>query len=183
MHAHLGGYFGMVKRLDDCLGRIRDALKSLGQLENTVILFLSDHGCHFKTRNGEYKRSGHEASIRIPMMAHGGPFTGGGRVDALASLVDVAPTLLDAAGVEPPAEMQGRSLLPLVRRDPGAPRVAPRQRLLPDLRGDLGPRRPHPPLEGHLPRRRRRGGGPTTAGSSPGTTRPSCTTSTTTRTS
>ncbi len=62
----LGGYFGMVKRLDEALGRMRDALKSLGMADNTVILFTSDHGNHFKTRNPEYKRSCHEASVCAP---------------------------------------------------------------------------------------------------------------------
>ncbi|MEM1026791.1 MAG: sulfatase-like hydrolase/transferase [Planctomycetota bacterium] len=118
--AHLGGYFGMIKRLDEALGRIVDALKSLGVLENTVIAYISDHGCHFKTRNSEYKRSGHDPSMRIPMMLHGGPFTGGGRVEQFVSLVDLAPTLLDVAGVDVPSSMQGRSVLPLVNRDADA---------------------------------------------------------------
>ncbi|MEM8783132.1 MAG: sulfatase-like hydrolase/transferase [Planctomycetota bacterium] len=119
-HAHLGGYFGMVKRLDEAFGRITDALRSLDALEDTVIVFLSDHGCHFKTRNGEYKRSGHDASIRVPMMLHGGPFSGGGRLSQMVSLVDIAPTLLDTAGIAVPDAMAGRSLLPLVRRDSAA---------------------------------------------------------------
>jgi arylsulfatase A-like enzyme len=111
----IGGYCGMVKRLDEALGRLVDALKSLGQFDNTVIVFTSDHGCHFKTRNDEYKRSGHEASIRVPLAFHGGPFTGGGSLRQLTSLIDLAPTLLDAAGLPVPAAMQGRSLLPLLR--------------------------------------------------------------------
>jgi arylsulfatase A-like enzyme len=117
---HLGGYFGMVQRLDDALGRLVDALHSLGQLDNTVILFTADHACHFKTRNREYKRSGHEASIRVPTMLHGGPFRGGGRVEQLVSLVDLPATLLDAAGIAAPDTFEGRSLLPLLRRDPDA---------------------------------------------------------------
>jgi arylsulfatase A-like enzyme len=113
---HLGGYYGMVTRLDEALGRVYDALKSLRILDNTIILFFSDHGCHFKTRNREYKRSCHESSIRIPCMLHGGPFVGGGHVDELVSLVDLPPTLLDAAGIDVPDHMQGRSMLPLVDR-------------------------------------------------------------------
>ena len=116
---HLGGYFSMVKRLDEALGRLIDALHSLDILEDTVILFTSDHACHFKTRNAEYeyKRSGHESSIRVPTMLYGGPFTGGGRLDQLVSLVDLPATLLDAAGIDPPPTFEGRSLLQLVRRD------------------------------------------------------------------
>jgi len=115
-HQHLGGYYGMVKRLDEALGRIQDALKSLDMTKNTIILFLSDHGCHFKTRNAEYKRSCHESSIRIPMAITGPGFTAGGRLEQLISLVDMPPTLLDAAGIQVPESMQGRSLLPLVKR-------------------------------------------------------------------
>jgi len=108
---HLGGYFGMVKRLDEALGRLTDALESMSLLDNTIILFTTDHGCHFKTRNAEYKRSCHESSVRIPMVLTGPSFNGGGRIQDLVSLVDMPPTLLDAAGLPIPAEMEGRSIL------------------------------------------------------------------------
>ena len=111
----LAGYCGMVNRLDEALGRLIDALISLDMLDNTIILFTSDHGCHFRTRNDEYKRSPHEASIRLPTAFYGGPFNGGGRLAELVSLVDLPPTLLDAAGIDAPAHMQGRSILPLLR--------------------------------------------------------------------
>ena len=115
-HQHLGGYYGMVKRLDEAFGRVLDALESLSLAEETVVLFTSDHGCHFKTRNGEYKRSCHESSIRVPSLLRGGPFNGGGRVDELVSLVNLPKTLLDAGGVDPAPGMRGSSLLPLVNR-------------------------------------------------------------------
>ena len=115
-HQHLGGYFGMVKRLDEALGRLRDALKSLRLSDNTIVLFTSDHGCHFKTRNSEYKRSCHESSIRLPMTLCGPGFDSGGQIPQLVSLVDMPPTLLDAAGLPVPPLMQGRSLMPLMRR-------------------------------------------------------------------
>ncbi|MES2463864.1 MAG: sulfatase-like hydrolase/transferase [Armatimonadota bacterium] len=114
-HQHLPGYFGMVKRLDEALGRLLDTLTSLGIRDNTIVLFTSDHGSHFKTRNSEYKRSCHEASIRVPTAISGACFTGGGRLRELVSLVDLPPTLLDAAGIPVPAAMQGQSLLPLLR--------------------------------------------------------------------
>ena len=116
-HQHLGGYYGMVKRLDEALGRLMDTLKSLDLDKDTIILFTSDHGCHFKTRNSEYKRSCHESSIRVPTVLSGPGFKGGGRIEDLVSLVDLPPTLLDAAGLEVPPTMQGRSVLPLVRGD------------------------------------------------------------------
>lgn len=111
---HLAGYYGMVKRLDEAFGRLLDALKSLGLENDTIVLFTSDHGCHFKTRNDEYKRSCHESSIRVPMALTGPGFEAGGRMRALVNNTDIAPTLIDAAGLPVPETMQGRSILPLL---------------------------------------------------------------------
>ncbi len=117
-HQHLAGYYGMVKRLDEAFGRLLDALKSLNLLDDTIVLFTADHGNHFKTRNAEYKRSGHEASIRVPTAVQGPGFNGGGRISQLVSLMDIPPTLLDAAGLPVPEVMQGRSFLPLAQKQP-----------------------------------------------------------------
>lgn len=111
------GYCAMIKRLDDGLGRLMDALESTGQTEGTTVVFLSDHGCHFKTRNDEYKRTPHESSVRVPFALWGAGWNGGGEHRCAASLVDLAPTLLDAAGIPIPEAMQGRSLLPATRGD------------------------------------------------------------------
>jgi len=114
-HQHLGGYCGVVRRLDEALGRLLDALKSLRLDGRTIVLFTSDHGCHFKTRNGEYKRSCHESSIRVPAALRGPGFDGRGQARGLVSLVDIPATLLDAAGLPVPETMQGRSVLPLLQ--------------------------------------------------------------------
>ena len=106
----LAGYFGMCRRLDDAFGRLMDALISLGLLDDTIVAFASDHGCHFRTRNDEYKRSCHEASVRTPCMIHGGPFTGGGRIDRPFQLTDLAPTLCGAANIDPPGGAHGHDL-------------------------------------------------------------------------
>lgn len=111
------GYCGMVKRCDEALGRLLDSLRSLGQLDDTIVLFTSDHGCHFRTRNAEYKRSCHDASIRVPTAIWGSSFIGGGTLKQMSSLVDLPATLLDAAGITPPSAMVGQSLLRLVRRE------------------------------------------------------------------
>lgn len=118
-HQHLGGYCGQIRRVDEGLGRLLDALRSLDIADDTIVALTSDHGCHFKTRNDEYKRSCHDASIRVPMALRGPGFDGGRLIDRPVSTIDVPPTLLDAAGIEVPAQMQGRSFLPLVR-DPDA---------------------------------------------------------------
>ena len=123
---HLGGYWGMIKRLDEALGRIQDALMSLGLDDNTIVCFTSDHACHFKTRNGEYKRSCHDSSIRVPTGLWGGPFNGGGTVKQMVSLVDIPPTLLDACGIDVPETMEGRSIRSVLggQSDPDWPEEA-----------------------------------------------------------
>lgn len=103
-------YLGCCASLDHNLGRIRVELEKLGLTDDTLIIFTSDHGCHFRTRNGEYKRSCHESSIRIPMVAYGPGFKGGKVVDGLVSLIDIAPTILAVGGVSEPRYMRGRPL-------------------------------------------------------------------------
>ncbi|MDT0345931.1 sulfatase-like hydrolase/transferase [Streptomyces litchfieldiae] len=122
-HRHLGGYLGQIKRVDEGVGRLRDALRSLGVEDRTVLAYTADHGSHFRTRNAEYKRSAHDASVRVPLALTGPGFTGGGRIRHPVSTVDLVPTLLEAAGVPVPDGVQGRSFLPLVGggTDPGRP--------------------------------------------------------------
>lgn len=107
-------YLGCVSSLDANLGRIRNTLKELGLDKNTLIIYTSDHGCHFRTRNAEYKRSCHESSIRTPLVICGPGFGGGKVVHELVSLIDLPPTVLAAAGVKPPDYMQGCPLQALV---------------------------------------------------------------------
>ncbi len=114
--SQLGGYYGCVKRIDEAFGRILDSLTSLGLDKNTVVLFTSDHGSHFKTRNDEYKRSCHDSSTRTPMAIIGPDFMQGGEVKELTSLIDIPPTLLDIAGIEIPNYMRGKSILPLANK-------------------------------------------------------------------
>ncbi|MBN1642603.1 MAG: sulfatase-like hydrolase/transferase [Anaerolineae bacterium] len=107
-------YLGCIHSLDANLGRIRDQLEALGIADQTLIIYTSDHGSHFRTRNSEYKRSCHEASIRIPMVACGPGFRGGVVVDELVSLIDLPPTVLTAAGVAQDASLRGHAVQPLV---------------------------------------------------------------------
>ncbi len=117
---NLGDYWGCCKRLDESFGQLRDALRSMNLHENTIVVFASDHGSQFATRNWDGKCSCHDVSARVPGAIWGGPFLGGGSVRQPVSLVDLAPTLLDACGVTPPETMQGRSFFPLLggRTDP-----------------------------------------------------------------
>lgn len=114
--SQLSDYYACVARMDDTIGTIRHALAETGLDRNTILAFLSDHACHFKTRNSEYKRSPHEGSIHIPLIVEGPGFNRGLRISELVSQVDLTPTLLSAVGVPVPASMQGRSFLPLLDR-------------------------------------------------------------------
>src|SRR5258708_29303267 len=102
--------------MDECVGTIRKTLAETGLDRNTILIFTSDHACHFRTRNAEYKRSPHESSIHIPLVIEGPGFNRAMEISELVSQVDFAPTLLAACGVSAPASMQGHSFLPLLDR-------------------------------------------------------------------
>lgn len=107
-------YLGCCASLDHNVGRIIDKLEEMGVAENTVIIYTSDHGSHFKTRNDEYKRSCHESSLHIPLIISGPGFRDEKNIEELVSLIDLSPTFLDLAGLEVPDYMQGNSLKSLV---------------------------------------------------------------------
>jgi arylsulfatase A-like enzyme len=108
--SHLPGYYGCVQAIDDCVGKLVETLQATGQLENTIILFFSDHGCTFRTRIGEYKRSPHESSLRVPFILAGPGFDQAAVINEVVSLLDLTPTLLDGACATVPVSMQGKSL-------------------------------------------------------------------------
>ncbi len=117
--SQLSDYFGCVTSIDNSVGTLTGALQQQGFLDNTIVLFISDHSCHFKTRNVEYKRSPHASSIHVPLIMAGPRFNRSLELRELVGQVDVTPTLLEACGAPIPQTMQGRSFLPLVegRRD------------------------------------------------------------------
>lgn len=108
----LPDYYGIVERVDECVGKLTTCLDQNGLREDTLIAFTSDHGCTFRTRPGEYKRTCHESAVRVPALINGPGVDGGQVVEEVVSHVDWAPTILDAAGVDVPEEMHGRSVLP-----------------------------------------------------------------------
>ncbi len=108
--ANYPDYLGCCNALDANVGRIRALLEKLGAWEDTVVIYTADHGSHFRTRNGEYKRSPHDASVHIPMIMRGPGFRGGRVETAIASLIDLPRTLLGAAGLPAPRAMAGRNL-------------------------------------------------------------------------
>lgn len=114
--AQLPGYYGDVKSVDESVGTILKTLAEENLLDNTIVVFMSDHGCHFRTRNTEYKRSPHESSIHVPLILQGPGLNQSRKVNNLVSMIDVAPTLLDAVGVQVPDSMQGHSFMPVINR-------------------------------------------------------------------
>ncbi len=109
-------YYAMIELIDDNVGRMLDALEDSGQLTNTIVIFMSDHGemlgdhglllkgCRF-----------YEGLVRVPLiMSWPGRFRQNERRQALVELTDIAPTLLELAGVPIPARMQGLSLRSLL---------------------------------------------------------------------
>ncbi|MGH9325601.1 MAG: sulfatase-like hydrolase/transferase [Terriglobia bacterium] len=111
----LPDYYGAIKAVDDSVGVLLRTLSEEHLSDNTIVLMLSDHANHFLTRTYvEWKCSPHESSIHIPLLMQGPGFDFSRMMPQVVSMVDIAPTLLDAVGIEPPASMQGRSFFPLL---------------------------------------------------------------------
>mgnify|MGYP003877252995 CR=1 FL=1 len=104
-------YYGSVSFIDEQIGRILSALEKRGWLENTLILYTSDHGDMTGDHHLWRKSYAYEPSARIPMIVCGLNAAGGKTLDAPAELRDILPTFLDAAGAEIPPSVDGRSLL------------------------------------------------------------------------
>lgn len=125
----LPDYYGCIEAIDSSVGRLRRILEEENLADDTIFVFFSDHGCHFMTRNQEYKRSTHNSSIRVPLIIDGPGFHGMQQISELVGLIDLAPTLLEAAGVPVPSSWKGRSFLPLVN-DLEARQKWPNQQLI-----------------------------------------------------
>lgn len=124
-------YLGCCHSLDTNLGRVIKALKEKELFEHTVIVYVSDHGSHFRTRNqdshlngyDDYKRSCHSACLHVPLIISGPGFRGGKRIKELVSTASLPKTLLAMAGVNVGDKMIGEDLGLLVnqtsvQRDP-----------------------------------------------------------------
>ena len=127
--AQLPDYYGCIEAIDQSVGRVRRILEEEHLADDTIFVFMSDHGCHFMTRNQEYKRSTHNSSLRVPLIFDGPGFRGAQQVPELVGLIDLAPTLLEAAGVPVPSSWKGHSMLPLLN-DPEARQSWPNQQLI-----------------------------------------------------
>lgn len=115
-------YYAEIEHVDMHVGRLLEALTERGLQDDTLVIFTSDNGMPFPRA----KATLYDYGTRMPLvMWWGDNIEGGQRVDELVSHTDIAPTILEIAGVEGPSEMSGRSLASLLAREPGqAPRDA-----------------------------------------------------------
>ena len=114
-------YDGSIRGADAELQRVLEKLGELDMEEDTLLLFVSDHGEEFLDHGGHF----HEENVygelsNVPLVAYWpGVIPEGIVVESTVQLLDVAPTLLDLAGIEIPEAMQGQSLVPLLSGDSG----------------------------------------------------------------
>lgn len=111
-------YMRVVASVDDNVGRVLDYLDESGLSENTIVIYTTDNGMFVGDHGMFDKRYMHEAALRIPLLVRfPGKIQAGSVSDSFALNVDFAPTILDYAGVEIPADMQGRSLKPVLEAE------------------------------------------------------------------
>lgn len=109
-------YYAGIVSADENVGKLFAALTDLGQLDDTAILFSSDHGFFMGEWRKYDKRFMHEPSIRTPMLIrYPRMVRPGATVDAMVTNLDIAPTFLELAGIQPPRPMQGLSMVPFLK--------------------------------------------------------------------
>ena len=116
----LAFYYGMCRQIDDAVGTMLDALDELGIADRTAVIFTSDHGELLGDHGLLYKGPfAYEGLQRVPFVARLPGAPGGIALDGLGSHIDLAPTFLDLAGIEPPPQMVGRPFTDWLRGGPG----------------------------------------------------------------
>lgn len=114
--AYYRRYCESLLAVDDSLGRILKHLEDKNELESTVIVYMGDNGFQFGEHGLIDKRTAYEASIRIPLLVMcPALFRGGSKISQMVANIDIAPTILELAGVEPPEHFDGESFVPLLK--------------------------------------------------------------------
>jgi arylsulfatase A-like enzyme len=113
---YMRDYLATVQSVDDSVGRVLELLDRRGLAKNTIVVYTSDQGFFLGDHGLFDKRFMYEESLRMPFLVRWpAAIKPRSRIDAMALNIDFAPTFLDAAGVRVPADMQGRSLVPVLR--------------------------------------------------------------------
>ncbi len=110
--------------VDAQVGRLVDALRRTGQLDNTIIVVWGDHGWHLGEKGITGKNTLWDDGTRVPLIFAGPGITPGGRCTQPAELLDIYPTLIQLCGIEPRSDLEGISLVPQLR-DASTPRERP----------------------------------------------------------
>ena len=118
--AGLAVYYAVISHLDEQVGRILATLEQTGQLENTVIVYSSDHGLAMGSHGLRGKQNMYEHSVGVPLIFRGPGIEADRRTDAQCYLRDLYPTTCDLAGVPIPESVDGRSLVPVLSGDADA---------------------------------------------------------------
>ena len=100
--------------MDEQVGRVLDELDALGLRDSTVIVFTSDHGYHLGDHGFWQKSNLHEEVVRVPLIVSSPSITSA-RTKSLAELVDIYPTVSELVGLTVPGDVQGKSLVPVLR--------------------------------------------------------------------
>ena len=110
LQTYLSHYYEKIMSVERSIGEITKMLEEKGLAENTVIIYLSDHGTHFGEKQMGAKWSPYEQSLRIPFIVYDPRTKNKGSIsDEIVLSIDVAPTMLDLAGVAVPEKMDGKS--------------------------------------------------------------------------
>jgi arylsulfatase A-like enzyme len=111
---HLHEYYACITSIDGHIGRLLQALEQLGELDNTLIVFTSDNGLAIGSHGLMGKQNLYEDGMKVPLLFRG-PGIPQGQSQALVYLLDVFPTLCELAGTQVAAEVDGQSLVPVIR--------------------------------------------------------------------
>ena len=112
-------YSAMIENIDGWLGAYQDRLTERGELDNTIVVYSSDHGEMLGDHGRWGKSIPYQASAGVPLTVAGPGIARGARSDALVSLMDLAATFIDYADMQVPTEMESRSLRPLLDQGGG----------------------------------------------------------------
>ena len=119
----LASYYGLVTLVDDLVGGMLAVIDNSPLRDNTVVIYLSDHGEMAGQHGIWQKQCFYESSVRVPMILRTPRAAAGQRIGANVSLVDVLPTLLDLAGIDIPSGLPGASLAQMQPGTGGAERT------------------------------------------------------------
>lgn len=118
MQEMIVAYYSKVTHIDDYIGRIMEALRRRDMLDNTWIVYTSDHGEMLGDHRLTHKMTFYESGLKIPCLIRPPGGTSSKKIDALTDQLDLSATLLDIANADPFTDSEGRSLKPLISAAP-----------------------------------------------------------------